>query len=225
MNVKVTKIKSQDLTKEFKTKQELLDHLETITNNDFVNVELRQLVPNPKKEEKTIASLTHRLLGHEKKIEIKDEKNLVTFIMFTKESALDFDIELEKEYYDVTLVESYVPIYDLNEKFGRDKLGNITETPSIRLSSNEVVLYKDDENNLVPYFRKIELKNGIYTPCLFNTVERTGGYIPHFKGETKLDTGRKTPEYQKWLNNLFNQYVSPEEAIFENTNAVFQTAE
>lgn len=225
MKLVVSKIQSLKGDVIFNNKTELEAHLATLTDDDFITIEFRQVVPNPKSEAKSVANVTSRLQGHSKKSDIKDQKNLVDYVNFAKQAALDFDFDLGKQFDGVTLQESYIPLFRLNKDFGLDKLGNVVARPSMRPKSNEIILYSFPEGDF-PIFRQVKLTTGNYTAHNFDLEGRKSGYIPNFDGKENLITGRKTAEYQEWLNNLFNQYMKPEEANFPIVRELeFTTAE
>lgn len=231
MEVKISKIQTLDRLTNLSDPAALAAHLEKMDNNAFVSVELRQLVPNPKAQSDSIANVGNRIKGHDNAIEIKEEKELVCYINLTKQSVLDYNVQVGNTLENVTLKETYLPISQLRsgkgvDDLGLDDLGNVTTEPVIHPKKNELILFsfiEGKETVMYPAFRFVTLVDGKYTPTSFDTTQRKVGSTPYFDGKKKQDNGRKTVELQKYLNELYTYYVSPEDSIEQEL--VFATAE
>lgn len=177
-----------------------------------VSVEIRQTVPNTehKDEVSKFLDLSFRLQGHEKAIEVKENKSLVVFNSMTKEAYLASPFKVGFEFKGYTLKEEYLPFSSFSTtNNGVDKEGNVMVEPITNPTSKEVLLYAsvvvDDNGEIlreeeVPYGRFVSIVKGEYTPV---QKKKHSSTKKDFTGEKKKD-GRRTTEYQEWLNGLYD---------------------
>ena len=186
------------------TEQEVVEKLNSMTNNDFLVVELKQVVPNMVEAE-DIFSLNFRLQGHDSAITQKAERTLITWINYSKQAFEKISLKVGQEIEGYTLEEQYLTINDLSTVWGIDTLDNLTQEPIVNPQKNTIMIYESEFKGVKvhsPMFRKVIAKKGAYTltpkPIAIDT-------IPDFTGSKKVN-GKKTAEYQQFLNKLKKQY-------------------
>lgn len=211
MKVKIVRVLSQDRTQICQTQEELTAYLETLEDGDTLTLELKQEVPVEASTD--VWSDAFRMQGHAKWGELKEKKTLVAWENFAKLGFVKSGLRIGEELEGQTLRETYVPITKLSTKFGLDKLGNVTDEPVVRVSTNEILLYKfldGDNTNLIPMFRRVSRVTGNYVPFAKPSAEEVA-YPTVFTGIMRGPNNRKTPEYQAYLNELYKTFVTPED--------------
>jgi hypothetical protein len=183
--------------------------LEEIAEGELITVEITQVVPNPANTKNDFLSLGFRLQGHEKAIEIKENKTLNVWLQLTKQAFEKTEWEIGDEIENYTLKEEYIPFNQLSTTTNSlDKEGNVTINPVINPFGNELLLYPVPTSNTdgeilkvdeYPMFRYVYMTKGTYTPVVKPNYTNS---VPMFEGKVKGADNRKTKEYQKWLNGF-----------------------
>ena len=200
--VTVNRVLSLDRKGKFSTDVEVKEFFDSIDENQIFSVELKQVVPNEvvNSTEGSLLSLANRIAGHKNLIAQKEEKVLMTWLSFTKGGYEKLNLSIGKELEGVSLRESYVSIKDLTLDFGLDSYGNLTIEPVSNPTKSQILLYGVD---LMPMFRKVELVEEEYSPVVKPTHKAN---CVDFDGVKRNSEGRKTEEYQKFLNELYAEY-------------------
>lgn len=215
--------RSLDQSKIMTSQKEVVEHLETMTNNDFISLRIQEVVPNVKIVEalSNKFSPTVRLIGHENYIEPKPEKTLVVFTNFTKEGFQTSGFTIGQAIEGYHLTEEFIPLSELSVKNGGlDATNNVVLQPLINPSNGQILLYGERKE---PYFRKVDVsKQEDYQPSKFQTANFVAVMEP-FSGELKDANNRKTPAYQAWLNSMYLKATENEDAVL--ADALAKTAE
>jgi hypothetical protein len=225
MKVTITRIMSTNRATICTTQAEVDAFINSLTNDQFAVVELKQEVPNENLTDDggDIFSVGYRLQGHSAAIPQKATRTLMGWFNFSKQAFEKAAFKLNVEVSGYTLKESYVPITKLDVKWGLDNKGNVTQDPIINPNKSLLLLYpvKTQGGDVdMPLFRKVDIAKGEYIPTpkpTYTDVE------DDFEGNKRAG-GKKTAEYQQWLNELHTQYVGDFTKLATAENAAMQTA-
>lgn len=223
MKLTVTRVMSTNRQTICTTQAEVDTFINSLTNNDFAVVELKQEVPNESAPANSddIFSIANRLEGHDNAIPVKEFRTLMGWFNFTSTAFKKAGFEIGKEVAGYTLKEVYVPITKLDTKWGLDVKGNITQEPIINPKAQQVLLYTvEGEDTQMPLFRKVDVAKGEYKSTPKPTYVDVDA---DFSGSKKAG-GRKTPEYQAWLNQLHAEFTGDFSKLVTAENAEMQTA-
>lgn len=202
----VNRVTNTKRTKICTTPAEVDEFINSLGNNDFAVVELKQEVPNESApvNSNDIFSIANRLEGHDNAIPVKETRTLMGWFNFTSTAFKKAGFKIGEEVTGYTLTEEYVPITKLDTKWGLDVKGNVTQEPVINPRTQQVLLYDvKGEDVQMPLFRKVAAKKGEYVATTKPTYVDT---MDDFSG-TKKVSGKKTPEYQEFLNQLHKEFT------------------
>ena len=212
--VVVSRIQTLDRTQIFDDQEELESFLKTISDDTMLSVEFKLNLPKPGVT--SVFNQAYRLQGAKNWNPVKEDKTLVTWENFSKLGLTATKIKIGAVIEGATIKESYVPITQLNDKFGLDANGNVTDIPVLIPDTNQVCLFSvstDQGVEFMPMFRKLEFAEGIVIPFKNPDYEKGQFYSKVFTGVKKLPNGKKTPEYQDYLNEMYATYATPEDMV------------
>lgn len=220
MKVLITRVMSTNRSTICTTQAEVDAFINSLTNDQFAVIELKQEVPNENLTDdgSDIFSVGYRLQGHSAAIPQKATRTLMGWFNFSKQAFEKANFKLNQKVTGYTLKEIYVPITKLDAKWGLDARGWVTQEPIINPSKGLVLLYPvKTENGEVdmPMFRKVDIAKGVYVP----TPKPTHVDVEDDFTENKKVGGKKTAEYQTWLNKLHTTYVGDFSKIATAENA------
>ena len=206
------------------TPVQLKEILENAGDLDNFTVRFEEVTLNPSSV--SIYSLANRRRGDDRIIAQKSTKSLNVFLNYTKLGIEDSDFTIGYQTDDF-INEEYKFLHEINPNNKKynivDDQGNFQLEPVVDPSTNKILLYPcPGVEEPLPKFRLLTIcESGEENVIRDSSKGWEDKLEESFTGVEKDENGRKTPDYQNFLNNYYSyiKSISPKRKTsgFKNT--------